>query len=86
MGKYPSAVQFFNVEAKNMQAKRKSEAFPGFVTPAEAARIKGITRNAIWRLILSGKIETTNFDGHRYLSREMLDAYDLPSKGRVANS
>lgn len=46
--------------------------------PAEAARLVGIGKNAVYRLVASGEIPATSLDGRRILiPRAALEAYIL---------
>jgi excisionase family DNA binding protein len=59
---------------------------PGeWVTPAEAARIRGVSRQAISRLIKRGRFRTLEIGGRFFLRRDDVERYKPSSPGRPRN-
>ncbi len=50
------------------------------ITQAEAARIRNVSREAIYRLVARGKLEARVIGGQKFLSRKEVENYK-PEKG-----
>jgi excisionase family DNA binding protein len=57
-----------------------------WVTQAEAARLRGVTRQAIHRLVERGKLNTVRVGGARLLVREEVVNYEPGTAGRPATN
>ena len=57
-----------------------------WITPAEAARIRGVSRQAIARLIRRGRFNTTEFGGRTFLNRREVEQFRALRRGRKATS
>lgn len=53
-----------------------------WITQAEAARIRKISRQAIARLIARGRLGTTEFGGRMFVSRRDVEAFEAARRGR----
>lgn len=53
-----------------------------WVSQAEAARIRGVSRQAIARLIKKGRFQTLNIGGKIFLKRDEVKAYTPNPPGR----
>ncbi|MFP5204525.1 MAG: helix-turn-helix domain-containing protein [Acidobacteriota bacterium] len=56
-----------------------------WVSQAEAARIRGVSRQAISRLIKKGRLQTIRIAGKALLKRADVDAFKPEPPGRPAN-
>lgn len=64
-------------------AKRNVNLNPkDLVTYTTAARIRGVSRQAISRLVQRGKLTMIEIDGHKYVSRVELEKYKPGIGGR----
>lgn len=52
------------------------------ITPAEAARVCGRTRQAIYRLIEAGKLESVNVGGRDFVYRQQVETFQFSKSGR----
>jgi excisionase family DNA binding protein len=57
-----------------------------WISQAEAARIRGVTRQAMHRLIQRGKLSTLEVGGHLLVSRAEIEAFRPGEAGRPQNS
>jgi excisionase family DNA binding protein len=57
-----------------------------WISQAEAARIRGVTRQAIHRLIQRGKLSTLELGGHVLVSRAEIETFQPGEAGRPQNS
>jgi excisionase family DNA binding protein len=62
-----------------MQAKLED-----LVTQAEAARIRGVSREAIYGLVARGKLSVVEIGGHKFLKRSEVKNYSPEIGGRPA--
>lgn len=53
-----------------------------WISQAEAARIRGVTRQAISKLVKGGRLRTLEIGGNTLVSREDLEAYKPLAPGR----
>lgn len=53
-----------------------------WITQAEAARLRKVSRQAITYLVTSGRIRTTNFGGRVFVSREDVLNFEALPAGR----
>ena len=53
-----------------------------WISQAEAARLRGVTRQAIAKLVKSGKIRTTVFGGYTFVSKEDVLNFTPSKAGR----
>ena len=60
-----------------MQAKLED-----LVTQAEAARIRGVSREAIYGLVARGKLKAVEIGGQKFLSRSAVKNYSPEVGGR----
>lgn len=56
------------------------------ITPAEAARLSGRTRQAIYRLIAVGKLASVQVGGRDFVFREAVEAFEFSKAGRPAKT
>jgi excisionase family DNA binding protein len=61
-----------------------------WISASEAARLRGVSRQAIGSLLLRGRLRTLKFGGKTFVSRKDVEAYvpdpgGRPSKKAVAN-
>jgi excisionase family DNA binding protein len=54
------------------------------ITPAEAARVCGRTRQAIYRLIEVGKLTSVNVGGRDFVYRQQIETFEFSKAGRPA--
>ena len=71
--------------------KKGSQRQPVFdagewITKAEAARVRGVTRQAIAKLVGKGKLATLEIAGHTLVKRADVKAYKPEPGGRPAHS
>lgn len=57
-----------------------------WITKAEAARVRGVTRQAIAKLVTRGKLATLEIAGHTLVKRADVKAYKPELGGRPAGS
>ena len=57
-----------------------------WITKAEAARVRGVTRQAIAKLVGKGKLATLELAGHTLVKRAEVEAYKPEPGGRPAHS
>jgi len=57
-----------------------------WITKAEAARVRGVTRQAIAKLVSKGKLTTLEIAGHTLVKRADVEAYRPEPGGRPARS
>ena len=57
-----------------------------WITKAEAARVRGVTRQAIAKLVGKGKLATLEIAGHTLVKRADVEAYKPEPGGRPAHS
>jgi excisionase family DNA binding protein len=57
-----------------------------WITKAEAARIRGVTRQAIAKLVRKGKLTTLQIAGHTLVKRAEVGAYKPEPGGRPSRS
>jgi excisionase family DNA binding protein len=55
------------------------------ITQAEAARIRGVTREAIYDLVARGKLTVTEIGGQKFLKRSEVENYKPQTAGRPAS-
>ncbi len=68
-------------------SQRQPVFTPGeWVTKAEAARIRHVTRQAIAKLVAKGKFQTLEIAGRAFLKRSEVELYQSPPGGRPAGS
>lgn len=53
-----------------------------WITKAEAARVRGVTRQAIGKLVKKGKFRVLELAGHTFLSRADVESYQAEPGGR----
>ena len=56
-----------------------------WISQAEAARIRGVTRQAIHRLIQRGRLTVMEVGGHVLVSREEVENFEPREPGRPTN-
>jgi excisionase family DNA binding protein len=56
------------------------------VTQAEAARIRGVSREAIYGLVARGKLSVVEIGGQKFLKRREVENYKPESGGRPAKT
>lgn len=54
----------------------------GWISQAEAARIRGVTRQAISKLVKGGRLRTLDIGGNTLVSRKDVEAYEPLPPGR----
>jgi len=52
------------------------------ITPAEAARLRGVTRSAITDLMKRGRLQTVEVGGRRFLYRKNVESFTPEITGR----
>jgi len=52
------------------------------ITQAEAARIRGVSREAIYDLVARGKLKATEIGGQKFLRRSEVETYKPELGGR----
>jgi len=52
------------------------------ITQAEAARIRGVSREAIYRLVLRGKLSVVEIGGQKFVRRSEVENYTPEVGGR----
>ncbi len=52
------------------------------ITPAEAARLRGVTRSAITDLMKRGRLQTVEVGGRRFLYRKNVESFAPEITGR----
>ena len=57
-----------------------------WINKAEAARVRGVTRQAIAKLVAKGKLDTLKIAGHTLVKRADVEAYKPEPGGRPAHS
>ena len=57
-----------------------------WITKAEAARVRGVTRQAIAKLVSRGKLATLEIAGHTLVRRADVKAYKPEAGGRPVGS
>ena len=57
-----------------------------WITKAEAARVRGVTRQAIAKLVAKGKLDTLKIAGHTLVKRADVEAYKPQPGGRPSRS
>lgn len=57
-----------------------------WITKADAARIRGVTRQAIGKLVKKGKLATLEIAGHTLVRRADVENYQPEPGGRPAGS
>ena len=62
----------------------KEQAPSGWISQAEAARIHGVTRQAINKLVRSGRLRSMKIGGHVLLNREDVEGFRPQPSGRPA--
>lgn len=55
------------------------------ITPAEAARLRGVTRSAITDLMKRGRLQITEIGGRAFLSRSEVESFKPEITGRPPN-
>ena len=70
---------------KGSQRQPVSDAL-AWITKAEAARIRGVTRQAIGKLVKKGKLATLGIAGHTLVRRADVENYKPEPGGRPAGS
>jgi len=55
------------------------------ITPAEAARLRGVTRSAITDLMKRGRLEIVEFGGRSFLYRKEVESFTPKITGRPPN-
>lgn len=53
-----------------------------WITKADAARVRGVTRQAIGKLVKKGKFRVLEIAGHTFLNREDVESYQSEPGGR----
>lgn len=56
------------------------------ITPAEAARLRGVTRSAITDLMKRGRLQIVEFGGRSFLHRKEVENFTPEITGRPPNS
>ncbi len=56
------------------------------VTQAEAARIRGVSREAIYGLVARGKLAVVEIGGQKFLRRSDVENYEPETGGRPSQS
>lgn len=54
------------------------------ITQAEAARIRNVSREAIYRLVARGKLQVVEIGGQKFVSRSEVENYKPEVGGRPA--
>jgi excisionase family DNA binding protein len=70
---------------KGSQRQPVSDALE-WITKAEAARIRGVTRQAIAKLVRKGRLTTLEIAGHTLVKRADVESYKPEPGGRPAGS
>lgn len=67
-----------------MSTNYTSEPFDpaDWISQAEAARLRGVSRQAIWRLVSRKRVRTVAIGGHRFVNRADILAFERMSPGR----
>ena len=55
------------------------------VTQAEAARIRGVSREAIYGLVGRGKLRVVEIGGQKFVRRSEVESYEPQAGGRPAS-
>ena len=53
-----------------------------WITQAEAARLRKVTRQAIAKLVAAGRIHTTSFGGRSFVNRHDVENFEPEPRGR----
>ena len=73
------------VEKKGSQRQPVFDAGE-WITKAQAARVRGVTRQAIAKLVSKGKLATLKIAGHTLVKRADVEAYKAEPGGRPTRS
>ncbi|MBW8363399.1 MAG: helix-turn-helix domain-containing protein [Rhizobium sp.] len=57
-----------------------------WISQAEAARLRGVSRQAIAKLVVSGRIKTLNIGGRHFVHRSEVLAFEPRQAGRPKSS
>lgn len=70
-----------------MSTKKEITISPSdWVSPAEAARIRGVSRQAITKLMKGGRIETIELAGRKLVRLSAIEGFKAKSPGRKKQS
>jgi excisionase family DNA binding protein len=53
-----------------------------WISQAEAARLKGVSRQAIWKLIKKGRLRNIHIGGHTLVFRKDIESFQAQKPGR----
>ena len=62
----------------------KTADLEDLITQAEAARIRGVSREAIYDLVARGKLKVVEIGGQKFVSRSEVERYEPQAGGRPA--
>mgnify|MGYP001627583373 CR=1 FL=1 len=60
----------------------KQPAPSEWITQAEAARLRKVSRQAISKLVAAGRIRTTTFGGRAFVNRRDVEKFEPEARGR----
>jgi excisionase family DNA binding protein len=61
---------------------RDEPPFEDWISQADAARIRGISRQAIRKLVQNGRLKTLKVGGHTFVSRKEILQFSPKQRGR----
>lgn len=53
-----------------------------WISQTEAAKLRGVSRQAIWKLVARGRIKSIEIGGHRFVSFEGVKGFQRVRPGR----
>lgn len=65
-----------------MSTNLASEPLEDWITQAEAARLRGVTRQAIARLIQRGRLEIMQIGGVTFVRKSAIESFEAAPAGR----
>jgi excisionase family DNA binding protein len=63
----------------------KTADLEDLITQAEAARIRAVSREAIYDLVARGKLKVVEIGGHKFVRRRDVENYEPQAGGRPAS-
>lgn len=67
---------------KKSSGRNKANDMRDLITPAEAARVRGVTRAAIGDLVRRGRLHSTDIGGRPFLYRSEVENFEKMVEGR----
>jgi len=54
-----------------------------WISQTEAAKLRGVSRQAIWKLVTKGRIKSIEIAGHRFVSLADIEGFQRGRPGRL---